>query len=53
MLKKFQKFQNSGICGQAGGRFLNILEFLSITVFREFQGLEKLLFLSITVFCEA
>ena len=27
MLKKFQKFQNSGIYGQAGGRFLKILEF--------------------------
>ena len=27
MLKKFIKFQNSGIYGQAGGRFLKILEF--------------------------
>ena len=41
-----KKFQNSGIYGQAGGRFLKILEFLSITVFRGFQGLEN------AVFCE-
>ena len=27
MLKKFQKFQNSGIYGQAGGKFLKSLEF--------------------------
>ena len=27
MLKNFQKFQNSGIYGQAGGRFLKILQF--------------------------
>ena len=36
MLKTFQKFQNSGIHGRAGGRFHKIFEFLSITVFREF-----------------
>ena len=52
MLKKFKKIQNSGICGQAGGRFTKIFEFLSITVFREFQGCAKLIFFSITVFCE-
>ena len=44
MLKKFQKFQNFGIYGQAEGRFLKLWNFLSITVLREFQGLENLIF---------
>ena len=35
MLKKFQKFQNSGIYGRAGADSLKIWNFLSITVFRE------------------
>ena len=48
--QKFPKLQKSDIYGQADGRFLKILEFLSTTVFREFQGWQKLMFLSITVF---
>ena len=30
-----KKFQNSGIYGQAGGKFFKSLEFFIITVFRE------------------
>ena len=52
MLKKIKKIHNSSIYGQAGGRFLKILDLCCITVFRGFQGCEQLIFLSITVFCE-
>ena len=53
MLKKFQKIQNSGIYGQAGGRFLKILEFFEHYSVSCVSGLGKVdFFLSITVFCE-
>ena len=44
MLKKFQKFQNSGIYGQAGGRFLKILEFFEHYSVSWVSGLEILEF---------
>ena len=49
--QKIQKFQNSGIYGQAGGKFFKkVWNFLSIAVFRELLGCEKLIFWGITVF---
>ena len=47
MLKKIQKFQNSGIYGQAGGKFFKSLEFFEHYSFVSFEAVK---FLGITVF---
>ena len=52
MLKKIQKFQNPGIYGQAEGRFLKKLECFEHYSVSWVSGLGKVVFLSITVFCE-
>ena len=52
MLKKFQNFMLSAPGLAIDARFLEFLDFLSITVFCEFQGWKFWNFLSITVFCE-
>ena len=50
MLKKFQSFKESAPGLVIDVRILEFLDFLSITVFREFQGWKFWNFLSITVF---
>ena len=44
MLKKLQKYQNSGIYGGAGGRFLKTLEFFEHYSVSWVSGLEILEF---------